>query len=198
MMLLTVSPRQSTRVGGEVVSSNPAPLKIRRLKRRSRHIADREEGTAAAAVAVAAMRKMAGKSVMVLRVEEGDEVGGLVEEDEETVGGAEVAVGGERREDDADGGRRREVEEAAARRQPPWWGWGDGEHRPVARAEAGVQASYARVGGALAPRPAHGAEADVLGDVDGEQPTGDLPDHFSKLAAVAMGQPAAEGNGGSE
>jgi hypothetical protein len=46
------------------------------------------------------------------------------------------------------------------------------EHDPLPGEEAGIQAA-ARVREALAPRAAHGAEADVVGDAAGEDELGD-------------------------
>lgn len=50
------------------------------------------------------------------------------------------------------------------------------EHDPLARVEAAVQdAVLARVSGAEPPRAADRAEADVVGDVVGEEALGDQP-----------------------
>ena len=55
---------------------------------------------------------------------------------------------------------------------------GHGEQHPVAGVEAVVQEDccHARVGGESAPRPAHGADAEILCHVEGEQRAGDLID----------------------
>jgi len=110
------------------------------------------------------------------RVQEADGPCDPVEEDEEAVDGAQVAVGRERREVDAEAGRGGRVEDAPAR---PGVG-ADGEHHPVAGPEAPVQVLGATAGtqvrAVVAPRPAHGAEAVILGHVVGEQPAGDVLD----------------------
>jgi hypothetical protein len=101
-----------------------------------------------------------------------------VEEDEETIGGAHVAVRAECREVDAEGGPRSQVEEAATR---PCVG-GDREDDPATGTKAAVQVDLGamRVIGEVAPRLAHCSEAQVLGDVEGEQPTGDILDEVRK------------------
>ena len=55
-----------------------------------------------------------------------------------------------------------------------------GEHEPAARAEEGVALALARVGGAVPPLLARGAEADVLGHVGAEQPAGDVADEHRR------------------
>jgi hypothetical protein len=79
--------------------------------------------------------KMWALEVIIERVEEANDICGLVEEDEEAGGVGDVAVIGEHREVDAERGRNGEVEEAALGLVVG----GDGEHHPVAGAEAAVQ-----------------------------------------------------------
>lgn len=53
-----------------------------------------------------------------------------------------------------------------------------GEHDPIAGAEAVVQAIRIGVDRVLAPALARSVEADVLDDVEGEQPPDNLLDEF--------------------
>lgn len=99
-------------------------------------------------------------------IEESNGVGHLVAKDQEALGPAldlDLAAGGELREVDLDAGAGGDVEEAA-----PHVAGGGGEEDPAARAEAAVE--FARVGGALPPRLADGAEAKVLCHIVPKQP----------------------------
>lgn len=104
----------------------------------------------------------------------------VAQEQEALDAGLDV-VGGELREVHADAGEGGQVEEAAAAAIVVA-GAVDAvrQHGPMAGPEAGVQAAGAipRVRGALPPLLARGAEADVLGHVVAEQPTGDVVDEL--------------------
>jgi hypothetical protein len=90
------------------------------------------------------------------------------QQEEALVGDREQRVVRELREVRPDALAGGDVEEAVAADV----GVGLVEHDPLPREEAGVQAA-ARVREALAPRAAHGAEADVVGDAAGEDELGD-------------------------
>lgn len=123
------------------------------------------------------------------RVEEADDVGGLIAEDKEALGGVELVVGGERWEVNSGAHRGGKVEKDTAQRRGAV-----GEHHPVAEAEAAVEVAApacSRFRGALVPGLAHGPEDDVVRHVGGEQPAGDV---LSELGRQAGPVPPARGS----
>lgn len=104
------------------------------------------------------------------RVEEAHSMARLAAQQQEALGAGLKVVAGELREVDTCAGTGGEVEEATAIALGAV-----GQHDPAAGAEATVQtASLTRIIGAVPPLLARSTEADVLGHVVEEKPTGDI------------------------
>uniref|UniRef100_A0A0E0IWQ5 Uncharacterized protein n=1 Tax=Oryza nivara TaxID=4536 RepID=A0A0E0IWQ5_ORYNI len=129
-------------------------------------------------------------------VEQAEEEGALVEQQQEALRGErDQGVALELREIRTDALAGGEVEEAAAaggRRLV--------EHDPPPGEEAAVQGAGEGIHRAQPPQPAHGAEADVVGDVVGEDALGDeagrpLPAKVEECHILVMEAEAADGLG---